>query len=640
MSTVGPIETITEDDATLRAVLRDADLPSLLATLAHVTGDLSLLRDDLRPTAISRLVPQGGLSEEQQDRARELAFQVLARARDLGWPAPVAPGEQQLLAIMRFLVGHAMDDYLPLLREELLLTGDPAAPTWRKEDVAPERPFSVVVMGAGMSGLAAAHRLQQAGVPFTILEKNDDVGGTWLENVYPGCRVDVSNHLYSYSFAQRRDWPHFYSTQDVLLDYFRTFADDTGLREKIRFRTEVVSATFDEAGGTWSVLVRTPDGADEVIEANAVISAVGQLNRPSYPSIEGVGSFAGPTFHSARWDHDVDLAGKRVAVIGTGASAFQFVPIIAEEVAELVVFQRTPPWTSPAPEYHHAVPDGLQWLFRHVPSYAQWYRFWLFCSSVEGILPSAYADPDWSGDDRSVSKANDELRALLTAHIERQYADAPELVDSVVPDYPPAAKRMLRDNGDWARTLKQDHVHLVTTPIERITERGVVTADGVEHDVDVLIYATGFQASNFLTPMKVTGRGGVELHDQWNGDARAYLGITVPNFPNLFCIYGPNTNIVVNGSIIFFSECATTYVLGCVRALLESGHAAMDVRKDVHDAFNERVDEGNRRRAWGASAVNSWYKNSLGRVSQNWPFSLMEYWQATKAPDLDDYELL
>ena len=639
-TTASSITAITADDDALRAVLRHADLPSLLASLAHATGDLSLLQDDLRPTAISRLVPQGGLDEARQERARELALGVLQAARDGGWPAPAAPGEEELLAPMRYLVGHAMDDYLPLLRDELMLTGDPAAPTWRKQDVAPERPFSVVVVGAGMSGLAVGHRLRQAGVPFTIVEKNDDVGGTWLENTYPGCRVDVSNHLYSYTFAQRQDWPHYFSTQDVLLDYFRSFADQAGLRPHICFGTEVLAAAYDDERCRWTVRVRRPDGTEESMEAEAVVTAVGQLNRPSLPDIDGVGSFAGPTFHSARWDHSVDLAGKRVAVIGTGASAFQFVPIIAEEVADLTVFQRTPPWTAPAPNYHHPVADGLQWLFRHVPSYAQWYRFWLFCSSVEGILPSAYVDPDWDVSERSVSKANDDLRALLTLHIRRQYEDRPDLADKVVPDYPPAAKRMLKDNGDWARTLKRDHVHLVTTPIERVTEKAVVTADGTEHEADVLVYATGFKASDFLTPMQVTGRGGVDLHQRWDGDARAYLGISVPGFPNLFCVYGPNTNIVVNGSIIFFSECASTYILGAIRALLEGEHRAIDVREDVHDAFNERVDAENRLRAWGSSDVNAWYRNALGRVSQNWPFSLMEYWQATKAPDLDAYEVL
>jgi 4-hydroxyacetophenone monooxygenase len=351
-------------------------------------------------------------------------------------------------------------------------------------------------------------------------------------------------------------------------------------------------------------------------------------------------SFAGPTFHSARWDHSVDLAGKRVAVIGTGASAIQIVPAIAEEVGELVVFQRTPPWFAPTPEYHDPVPDGLRWLYRHVPSYSEWHRFWIFWRMGDGVLEGVRVDPDWEPKGAAVSATNDLLRLVLTAYLEGEFADRPDLLEHAVPDYPPGAKRMLRDNGVWARTLERDDVRLITDPIREITPRGVVTADGTEHAVDVIVYATGFQASRFLTPMTVTGRDGVDLHQRWAGDARAYLGITVPGFPNLFCLYGPNTNIVINGSIIYFSECGVRYILGALGLLLRDGHRALDVREDVHDAFNEAVDAENRMMAWGWSDVSSWYKNDRGRVAQNWPFTLLEYWQRTLAPDPADYELL
>src|SRR5918994_1220428 len=257
------------------------------------------------------------------------------------------------------------------------------------------RAFLVAVVGAGMSGLLAAHRLQQAGVPFVVLEKNDDVGGTWYENSYPGCRVDNPNHNYSYSFAQRHDWPLHFSTHDVLHGYFRDCADVFGLREHIRFRTEVVSATWSEDDRRWSVVVRPPgdgnaaaggDGGEEPLVVDAVVSAVGQLNRPSLPDIPGLDSFAGPAFHSARWRHDVDLRGKRVAVIGTGASAVQIIPEIAPEVAELVVFQRTPPWLAPTPDYHDEVAGGLRWLYAHVPSYSEWNRFCIFWRMGDGAL--------------------------------------------------------------------------------------------------------------------------------------------------------------------------------------------------------------------------------------------------------------
>jgi 4-hydroxyacetophenone monooxygenase len=499
--------------------------------------------------------------------------------------------------------------------------------------------FRVVVIGAGMSGLLAAHRLQQAGVPFVVVEKDSEVGGTWWENTYPGCRVDNPNHNYSYSFAQRHDWPLHFSTQDVLADYFRRCADTLGLRDHIRFRTEVVSMTWSEADLEWTLQLQTPAGPD-TITANAVVSAVGQLNRPSYPNIEGRESFAGPAFHSARWDHEVDLAGKRAAVIGTGASALQFIPEIAPVVGELVVFQRTPPWLAPTPDYHDEVAPGLRWLYKHVPSYSEWNRFWIFWIMGDGVLPNVTVDPSFPPTEQSVSEANELFRQLLTEYLQAEFGDRPDLHAAVVPNYPPGAKRMLRDNGIWARTLKRDDVRFVTTGIERITETGITTVDGEHHEVDVVIYGTGFQASKFLTPMEVYGRGGIELHDQWGGDARAYLGVAVPGFPNLFCLYGPNTNIVVNGSIVYFSECGVRYVLGLLELALGSGHRAIEVRKDVHDEFNERVDRGNRGMAWGVSGVSTWYKNEHGHVAQNWPFTLLEYWQRTREPNADDFELL
>jgi len=631
------IEPITADDATIAQALEDAFLPGLLPALAQATGDFSLLSDELRPPAMQPGVPQGGMSDQQQAKARELALEALKRLRDEGPSPQERPIEDDVRRIVEWMTSSpASDDYIPLLIEELAPSGqDPRAPDWH----ANGRDFKVAIIGAGMSGILAGIRLNQAGVPFTILEKNDGVGGTWLENTYPGARVDVPSAFYSYSFAQKIDWPHSFSTQQALLDYFCECADEAGIRDKIRFNTEVESVTFDDGTCTWSLALRTPDGGHETVEAQAVVSAVGQLNRPKLPDIPGRGTFEGPSFHSAQWDHDVDLAGKTVAVIGTGASAAQFVPEIAQEVEQLYVFQRTPNWSFPVPNYHEETPAGLQWLFRHVPHYLHWYRFWLFWTTSDGLLPAAMVDENWDKKE-SLSQENDQLRMLLTMAMQGQYADRPDLFEKALPHYPPAAKRILLDNGSWAESMKRDNVELITEPIEEITPDGVKTVDGTLRPVDAIIYGTGFTASKFLSPMKVTGRDGADLNEQWGGDARAYLGITVPNFPNFFMLYGPNTNIVVNGSIIYFSECEVQYVLGCLKLLLQNGHRAMVCRQDVHDAYNERIDSDNLLRAWGASDVNSWYKSDSGRVAQNWPYNLIEYWQQTREPDPADYVFL
>jgi 4-hydroxyacetophenone monooxygenase len=374
------------------------------------------------------------------------------------------------------------------------------------------------------------------------------------------------------------------------------------------------------------------------LEANAVISGVGQLNRPKLPGITGRDRFVGPSFHTAQWDHSVDLRGKRVAVIGTGASGIQCIPAIAGDVAELLVFQRTPNWFIPVPEYHDPLPAGLRWLFERVPHYCQWYRFVLFWWMAEGLLAAARIDPEWMAQGKIGSEANEVLRAWLGGYLEEQFADAPELREHVIPTYPPLAKRPLLDNGSWAGALTRENVTLVTEKITEITPHAIATSDGREHEVDVIVYATGFHASRFLTPMRVIGRDGVDLHEHWDGDARAYLGMTLPGFPNFFCLYGPNTNIVANGSIIFFSEAAVHYILGCIRLLLEGGYRTMDCRREVHDDYNARIDEGNRNMVWGASEVNSWYKNERGRVTQCWPFSLLEFWQRTREPTPADYE--
>lgn len=633
---------IAATDAALREKLAAAELPPLLAALVHLTGDASLLDDRFRLDPLLMNEPQGGWSDDQQTAVRELAFEILARHRDAGSPIPPPPSHALLTRIMAFTTGAPeMGPYVPLLEEELAVTGeDLRAPGWHKSGLAPEREFRVAIVGAGMSGLLVAYRLKQVGIPFVILEKNPEVGGTWFENSYPGCRVDNPNHNYSYSFAQRTDWPFHYSTHDVLCGYFRRFADEHDLTAHVRFRTEVESMAWSDADGRWSVVVRGEGGARETIQANAVVSAVGQLNRPRMPDIPGLGTFEGEAFHSAHWRHDVALAGKRVAVIGTGASAMQFIPIIAEQVASLTVFQRTPAWLVPTPDYHEPIPDGLRWLYAHVPFYSEWNRFWIFWRMGDGALEGVTVDPAWTGRD-SVSAVNDMGRALQTAYLEAEFGDRPDLLEQVVPRYPVGAKRMIRDNGVWARTLKRENVELVSTGIREITAKGVVDADGVEHPVDVLIYGTGFLASHFLTPMRVTGRGGVDLHERWRGDdARAYLGVTVPEFPNFFMLYGPNTNIVVNGSIIYFSECGTRYVLDCLRLLLEEGASGLSLREPVHAAFNESVDAKNRAMAWGASDVSSWYKNSRGRSAQNWPFTLLEYWRRTRHVEAGDYELI
>jgi 4-hydroxyacetophenone monooxygenase len=630
----------TATDEQIRNAVAEAELPALLVALAHATGDITLIREEVRPPmplAPAALPVQGGMSEAQQSLARRDAVEAIIRFRDAGAEAAPAPDTARLTELMAFIARDAGPEYLPFLLHELDLPAGIGAPSWSKHDVAPDRDFVVGIIGAGMSGLAAAYRLRQAGIPFTIFEKNEDVGGTWFENSYPGCRLDTNNFAYSYSFVQKMDWPHQFSTRDAILGYFRDVADETGLRDSVQFGTEVTEARFDDATDSWTLRHRGPDGTESVTRVNAIISAVGQLNRPNFPAIPGRDRFAGESWHTAQWRHDVELEGKRVAVIGTGASAFQVVPSIAEKVERLDIFQRNPPWMYPTPNYHDENSAGLLWLFEVVPFYHRWYRFFQFWSSVEGRRRFAAVDPEWSTPG-SVSADNETMRRALIAYLQEQFSDRPDLAAKVIPNYPPAAKRMLRDNGVWAEALKRPHVDLITDGIAEITETGVRTVDGQLHEVDVIIYGTGFTASDFLTPMTVVGAGERDLHEYWQGNSQAYLGVTIPGFPNLFCLYGPNTNLVVNGSIILFSELAVDYVLECIHSLLTQGYSALDLRQDAYEEYNRVIDEANALTAWGASDVSSWYKNALGRVSQNWPLPLLDYWTKTRDLDTDAYE--
>jgi 4-hydroxyacetophenone monooxygenase len=634
-------EPIADDDETLRSHLEGIPMGPLVAAVAHLTGDYSLLAEDLRPDP-SKIVMMvdDGLTAEQLARGRDLVAAALIRFRNEGGKTGPPPNPAQLRSLVEFVSGPLDDDHLRLYSEELALGGiDHRAPQWRAEELAPHRTVEVAVIGAGMSGIAAARRLRQAGVNVHIYEKNADVGGTWLENSYPGCRVDVPNHLYSYSFAQSPHWPQFNSTQPVLLDYFRSCVAEFHLDDAISYEHEVEEAVWDDARSIWSLRIRTAAGAVIASEANIVVSAVGQLNRPSFPDIPGIDSFEGESFHSARWDDTIAFGGKRVAVIGSGASAVQFIPWLADRAAHLTVYQRTPGWLLPIATYHDDLPSNLRWILRHVPEYARWDRLALFSRLQEGLLPRTVVDPDWDLSSGSVSAANDELRQGLTSYYEFVFPE-PVLRAKVLPNYPFGAKRMVVDSGVYSSALQAPNVTLETEPIGAIVPSGVLMDDGRRVEHDIIVYGTGFLASRFLTPMRVVGRAGVDLHERWDGDARAHLGLTVPGFPNLFLMYGPNTNIVVNGSIIYFSECQAHYIAESLRLLLQNEAAAMDCRPEVHDAYNVMIDTATRARAWGASDVSSWYKNEHGRVAQNWPFNLFDYWQRTREVDPDDYELL
>lgn len=633
-----PLSSLDED--ALQSIVDDASLPALLATLAFLLDDDAYISPELQlpPFAGGFAPAQGGMSAEQQELARTLVVEGLRRLQQLDQLATPKASTSRLWELLRFFAGDVEADHGQMLVEELSIDD---AESWSKDEIAPARDFFVVVIGAGVSGLAMARKLELADVPYVVLERNPDVGGVWWENTYPGCRLDSSNFTYSYTFAQKKDWHYEYATRDEVFEYLGSVADQFELRSKIKFNSEVTSLSWDADASEWNVTYGDADGSIQSIRANVVVTAIGQLNDPRYPDFPGLDSFAGEVVHTARWRSDFEVDAKRVAVLGTGASGFQVVPAIADRVAELHLFQRSAPWMVPTPKYVAPLPAGHRWLLQNLPFYQEWYRVHVFWTKSEGLRPLATVDPEWARDNPgSISSQNDWLRGELRTYMLNQYSARPDLAEKVIPQYPPYGKRMLRDNGQWAAVLQQPNVNLVTDDVSEITPRGVRTADGEEHAVDAIIYATGFHASDFLASLDlVEGRGGISIRDEWQGDAKAYLGAAIPGFPNLFCVYGPNTNLVVNGSVVFFAECTANYISEAIRFMLSSGVETVEVKRDVYERYNEDIDSANRLMAWGTAGVSSWYKNALGRVSQNWPHPTLDYWKRTRNFEQQDYEI-
>jgi 4-hydroxyacetophenone monooxygenase len=636
---------ITDDDAAIAAALEDVSIPTLLLSLVHMTGDPSYIRGALRPQGLFLNEVQGYMSPDDKAEARRIALEVITRFRDGGCVLPDAQPDHALIKeMMSWLVCEDVpDEYVPMMLEEMGLDGVDARRVEMAAAPDVRADFPVVVIGCGQSGLLAGIRLREAGIPFTIIEKNASVGGTWYENTYPGCRVDVGNHFYCYSFEPADHWTEYFAQQPELQRYFSDVMARHDIEPHVRWQTEVVAAAWDETAGIWQVTVRpagTDGSADEVLTARAVISAVGQLNRPKLPDIPGRDTFAGPSFHSAQWDHSVDITGKRVALIGAGASGFQIAPAIADRVEHLTVFQRTAQWMFPNPAYHDKVGPGVQWALRHLPFYGGWYRFLLFWPGCDGGLRAAKVDPSWPHQERSVSENNELTRQIFTDWITSQVDNDPDLVAKVVPDYPATGKRTLQDNGSWLRTLTRDDVDLIREGIDHIEADAVVTTSGKRYEVDIIVYATGFQANKFLWPMDIVGRNGVHLAEQWGDSPSAYLGITMPNFPNLFCMYGPGTNLAHGGSLIFHSECQMRYISGCLDALMTGDHTTMEPKQDVHDAYYERHQRELLGLVWSSPYIsNTWYKNGEGKIHVLSPWRLVDYWAWTKTPDLDDFVL-
>ncbi len=631
-----------------RDAIAIANIPTLLLVLVQLTGNLRWLDDPYRPSRTRGLGDNdsGGLSEAAQYEIRTAALDAMFAWRDDHSPSPVQQAPDLLVRMLGVSLGEDIPaEYGPMIAAEMreATSARAGANARGVADVptpAPPSGFRAIVIGAGMSGLCASVALARVGIEHIILERHDTVGGTWLENRYPGCGVDVPSHLYSYTFAPH-DWTRYFALRDEIHAYFEKVAVDFGVRSRIRFGISADRLAWNETTQEWAVDTIDRSGRKETLRANAVISAVGAFNKPRMPDVPGLASFDGPSVHTAAWPQaGVDLHGKRVAVIGNGASAMQVVPAIADRVASMIVFQRSAQWAAPFEKFRVDVPPAIRILLREMPLYRAWYRLRLGWAFNDKSHASLQKDPAWPHPDRAVNALNDSHRKGLTRYIESELAARPDLISKVLPTYPPFGKRMLLDNG-WFRALAREHIELVTDGVASVQPHGVTSAAGTHYDADVLIWATGFDVIHFLAPMEIRGREGRRLHDVWQGDdARAYLGTTVPGFPNFFCLYGPNTQFGHGGSLISVVERQVHYVVSLLQMLFEKDASAIEVRSTVHDAYNVRVDTAHERMVWTHRGMSTYYRNAKGRVVVNNPFRIVDMWKWTERAEAEDYTFM
>ncbi|MEU4404728.1 NAD(P)/FAD-dependent oxidoreductase [Streptosporangium sp. NPDC023963] len=478
----------------------------------------------------------------------------------------------------------------------------------------------ITIIGSGFAGLGMAIKLKEAGYhDFVILEKAGDLGGTWRDNTYPGCACDVPSHLYSFSYEPGPGWSRMFSPQAEIRDYLRACVEKYGLGPHLRFGAEVAGLEYDDAARRWRVDV----AGGESFTTNAVVSGTGALHVPSLPAIPGRESFAGPSFHSAEWDHSVDLTGKRVAVIGTGASAVQFVPRIAGQVSRLHVFQRTPPWIHPKPDFPLS-PRARRLL------------------GLPGATRALRAAIYWALESRALGFAVDPRlmgahRKLALRHLADQVPD-PALRARLTPGYTIGCKRVLI-SSDYYPALGRDNVEVITDEVREIREGSIVDSTGRETEVDVLVYGTGFKVTSALDERRIVGRNGRKIQDAWQDGVQAYYGITVAGFPNLFLLLGPNTGLGHN-SVVFMIESQVRYVLGCLRLLSRTRARALDVRPEAQRAHNDRLQDRLNRRVWNTGGCGSWYLDERGVNRTLWPGFTFEYWARTRTPRREAYELI
>ena len=621
-----------------RTLLKDgianANIPALLMVLYQMTGEATWLQEPFAPGRSPGLDDNdsGQLPDEVQTQIRtaaEEAIEAWLAGKPLAIERPTNLRLAEMLSVA--MTEHVPEEYGDIVAAGMGYDLEPTA----EAAIAADK--TAIVIGGGVSGICAGIELGKLGIDYTLFEKNEDFGGTWFENRYPGCGVDTPSLTYTFS-CRPNDWSMYFPLRDEIEGYLLDTAREFGLYDKACFRTHVEEARWNTATDQWDVTITTPDGKRETHSADYLFSAVGILNIPKFPQIDGLDEFAGEVYHTSRWPAEADLSGKRVAVIGNGASGMQVAPAIADEVSRMTIFARSKQWAAPFPQFRKKVPEGVRYLMQVVPLYRAWLEqrlSWTFNDRVHGTL---FRDPEWEHPERAVNEINDAHRRVFTRYVEEQLQDRPELIERVLPEYPPFAKRMLLDNG-WFRTIKKPHVDLIPEHLAKVEGNTLFTSSGETVEADVIILATGFQTTNVLGSYDIVGREGQLLRDHWGEDnASAYLGTLVPGFPNFFILLGPNVGSGHGGSMIRNIENQMHFAGQVVQCAEAQEASTVEVKETAYTDYSRRIDDAHDRLVWTHPGTENWYRNSQGRVVAITPWRNDAFWRMTRSPDEADLQ--
>jgi 4-hydroxyacetophenone monooxygenase len=624
------------DDAFITRAIAQANPNVLRVALYQQTGDPALAnmkveKKDLRGGALTAFI----LAPEHFDEVREKAFEYLTTDHPATKAVPDRAQAEHLMSV--FLNRQQTPVEVDFGYEELSFQEYSRDVSWStSESKGKLEDFNVLIVGAGISGIAAGVQLNRLGIKYRMIDKQAGLGGTWYLNDYPEARVDISTFIYQFKFEKNYPWKSHYATQADLKEYLEHIADKYHVRENISLQTELTDASWNADSKQWDVEIRNVDGSLENASANIVISCSGLFTTPKMPDIKGIETYQGKIFHTTAWDHDYDISNKSIAIIGTGSTGCQLMPGLAKQKCQLTVYQRTPSWITPIKGYTATVSGEKRWLFDTMPAYWNWFVFSTYITEMP-LQELQIIDEEWEAKGGVVNERNDNLRKSLTQYINSKFPDNPDLAAKCIPEYPPLARRLVMDNG-WYDALNQENVELITEGIDHFNEKGIVTKDGVKREFDLVVVSAGFQVSKYLWPIKYKGRDGVTPDKLWEKDgARAHLGINMPGFPNFFMFYGPNGN-GRGGGFHSWAEIWSRYVGGLIVNMVEQDYQEVEVRDEVFKAYNDAMDKEDEKLLWKSRGKGGYYVNKHGRSGVNMPWSVHDFYSMVQQPNFNDFD--